>query len=76
MKTAKIFTNGASQAVRLPKNFRFNGTEIFINKIQNIVMLIPKDDPWALFFDSLDKFSDDFMEDRNQPQHQARKSFE
>ena len=46
METAKIFTNGGSQAVRLPKQYRFNSEEVIINRIGNIVMLIPKDDQW------------------------------
>ncbi len=41
--TAKIFTNGRSQAIRLPKEFRFKDNEIYINKIDDIVIIIPKD---------------------------------
>ena len=72
MQTAKIFTNGRSQAVRLPKEFRFSGDDVYINKIGKIVVLIPKDDPWSVLANSLDQFSDDFMEDRNQPPHNSR----
>lgn len=72
MKTAKIFTNGRSQAVRLPKEFRFSGTDVYINKIGKIVILIPKEDPWSVLANSLDQFSDDFMEDRNQPPQNSR----
>jgi antitoxin VapB len=67
MQTAKIFTNGRSQAIRLPKEFRFSGDDVYINKIGKIVILIPKDDPWSVLANGLDQFSDDFMEDRNQP---------
>ena len=74
MKTAKIFQNGRSQAVRLPKDYRFNGTEVYIKKLCNSVILIPKNDPWAPLLDSLDKFSDDFMLDRNQPLQQPREN--
>ena len=76
MTTAKVFMNGASQAVRLPKDYRFSDSEVYIKKYQNIIMLIPKEDPWAGLFDSLDKFSDDFMESREQPPQQAREPFE
>ncbi len=72
MKTAKIFTNGRSQAIRLPKEFRFSGDGVYINKIGKIVILIPKDDPWSALANSLDQFSDDFMEDRNQPLQNSR----
>jgi antitoxin VapB len=74
MQTAKIFTNGRSQAVRLPKEFRFSGQDVFINKIGNIVILIPRDDPWASLANSLDQFTDDYMETRDQPAQDSRKS--
>jgi len=67
MNTAKLFKNGKSQAVRLPKEFKFEGTEVYIKRIGRNVMLIPKDDPWASLLDSLDDFSDDFMDERTQP---------
>lgn len=72
MKTAKVFITGRSQAVRLPKEFRFTGDDVFINKIGNIVVLIPKDDPWSSLADSLDKFTDDFMESREQGTQDSR----
>ena len=68
--TAKLFQNGQSQAVRLPKEFRFeNLKEVFIKKINGIVLLIPKSDKtvWDTMFDNLDNFSDDFMQTRVQP---------
>ncbi|GAG39617.1 unnamed protein product [marine sediment metagenome] len=72
MKTAKIFLNGRSQAVRLPKDFRFDSKEVYVKKIENVVVLIPPNDPWASLIGSLDKFSDDFMSERNQPVEQSR----
>lgn len=75
MQTAKIFKNGRSQAVRLPKEFRFNGEDVYIKKFENIVILFPKDDPWASLVGSLDQFTDDFMNERNQPEEQTRDSF-
>jgi antitoxin VapB len=74
MQTAKIFTNGRSQAVRLPKEYRFSGEEVYIKKFENIVILISKDDPWASLISSLDQFSDDFMVNRNQPNQQIRET--
>lgn len=61
MTTAKLFENGRSQAVRLPKEYRFNGDEVIINKVGNIVLLMPKDDEWAGFVAGLSLFTDDFM---------------
>ena len=75
MKTAKIFQNGQSQAVRLPKEFRFDDSEVFIKKSGNVVQLIPRSDSWNSLFGSLKKFSADFMDERKQPTLDKRESF-
>lgn len=63
METAKLFRNGRSQAVRLPRKFSLPGEEVYIKKLNGVVMLIPKDeDPWKPLVDSLGKFSDDFYD--------------
>ncbi|NCB39024.1 MAG: AbrB/MazE/SpoVT family DNA-binding domain-containing protein [Erysipelotrichia bacterium] len=72
MKTAKIFQNGQSQAVRLPKEFRFNGTEVFVKKIGNAIMLLPKDNWWSPMDRNIGKFTDDFMAERDQGVVEAR----
>ena len=60
MDTAKLFKNGQSQAVRLPKQYAFEGTEVYVKRIGGMVILVPKtEDPWNLFRDSLEKFTDD-----------------
>ena len=75
MMTAKLFENGRSQAVRLPKECRFSGNEVAVNKIGDVVILIPKENKWAGFLASLDMFSDDFMsEGRQQPEFQNREA--
>ena len=74
MQTAKIFMNGRSQAVRLPKEFRMPGDDVFIKRIGNIVILIPKDSPWSSLVQSLDQFTDDFMESRQQPTQDKREN--
>ena len=63
MMTAKIFENGRSQAVRLPRECRFSGEEVAVNKIGDIVMLMPKENKWSGFLNSLNLFSEDFMND-------------
>jgi antitoxin VapB len=65
--TAKIFRNGASQAVRLPKEFRFNGDEVFVKRIGSAVLLYPKNAAWDLMAEAIGAADDDFMPDRNQP---------
>ena len=66
MKKAKLFQNGKSQAVRLPREFRFSGTEVYIKRQGNGVLLVPKEDPWKALEESLSMFSDDFMSERQQ----------
>jgi len=78
MTTAKLFKNGQSQAVRLPKEFRFdNLKEVFIKKINGMVVLIPKSDKsvWGKMYDNLDAFSNDFMETRVQPTQEREDLF-
>jgi antitoxin VapB len=72
MKTAKVFQNGQSQALRLPKEFRFEGEEVYIKKVGKITILLPIKNPWEPFLDSLNKFSNDFMDERGQPDQQTR----
>jgi antitoxin VapB len=59
--------NGRSQAVRLPKGFRFEGDEVFIKRVGDAVLLLPRRDPWRTLVGSLEGFSEDFMEEREQP---------
>ena len=72
MDNAKLFINGRIQAVRLPKEYRFNGSEIYIKKFGDIVLLIPKDSEWKVMEKSLDYFTGDYLSDRNQPEIDQR----
>jgi len=63
MMHAKVFENGRSQAVRLPKECRFSSDEILVNKIGDIVILLPKESKWDSFIKAIDMFSDDYMAD-------------
>jgi antitoxin VapB len=73
METAKLFQNGRSQAVRLPKEYNFSGKDVFIQKVGDSVILFPKDRVWETFLNGLYGFTDDFMADgRQQPEMQER----
>lgn len=61
MLTAKLFTNGSSQAVRLPKEFRFTGSEVYVQKIGDTVILVPKNKAWETFIEGIDGFTDDYF---------------
>ncbi len=73
MKTAKIFKNGQSQAVRLPKEFRVVGTEVYIKKQGEAIVLLPKERSWVPLFDSLKHFEKDFKIERNQPGEEQKR---
>jgi antitoxin VapB len=60
METAKLFPNGQSQAVRLPKEFRFEGDRVYIRRVGAAVVLLPYEEPWQVLFESLGQFSADF----------------
>jgi antitoxin VapB len=75
MESAKLFTNGRSQAVRLPKAFRFKGKEVFIKKVSGGVLLIPKDNSlWDIWEQNLMKYEEPFMAERNQPENQDKRA--
>jgi antitoxin VapB len=73
MQTARLFLNGRSQAVRLPKEYKFNGESVYIQRVGEAVMLFPVDKEWEVFLNGLNSFSNDFMaEGRNQGIDQNR----
>jgi antitoxin VapB len=73
VKTAKIFRHGNSQAVRLPKDFRFDATEVVIEKAGDVVLLIPKRHSAANLKSVLDAFKGPI--DRNRPQEAEERSW-
>lgn len=72
MQIAKIFQNGRSQAVRLPKEFRFNEDEIIVKAFGNGVLLLPKENPWLLMQEAVNEFEDDFQLIREPQKDQIR----
>ena len=61
METARVFSNGGSQAVRLHKSYRFKEDEVLVNRIGNVVVLFPKEEHWQSLFATQDLFTDDFL---------------
>ncbi|MDM8524218.1 type II toxin-antitoxin system VapB family antitoxin [Desulfococcaceae bacterium HSG8] len=75
MDTAKLFINGRSQAIRLPKAYRFEGKEVYIKRISEGVLLIPKDNSiWDVWERNLKKYDKPFMTNRNQPNLQQERA--
>ena len=74
-QTAKLFTTGRSQAVRLPKAFRFEGKEVFIRTEGNRVILSAKPESWDDFFASPARVTEDFLAERVDLSPQKRELF-
>ena len=75
MESAKLFVNGRSQAVRLPKAFRFEGSEVYIKKVSAGVLLIPKNQSvWDIWEQNLMKYNEPFMTGRNQSEVQQERA--
>ena len=72
MDTARIFQSGRSQAVRLPKAYRFEGDEVVVRHLGNGVLLLPLNEPWAMLEAALDAFEPGFQMSRDQPAEQLR----
>ena len=72
MKTAKLFRNGKSQAVRLPKEFSFRGKEVYVKRVGRDLILMPKENPWESWISGLESFTPDFMSERVQPKADGR----
>lgn len=76
MKTAKLFKNGQSQAVRLPREFRFQGSSVFVNHLGSYVVLVPRHEPWKSMFEATKQFTEDFMAERDPGSPQIRESLD
>jgi antitoxin VapB len=72
MDTAKIFQTGRSQAVRLPKEYRFNAKELVIKRVGEGILLMPIENPWQMIEAALNAFEPGFKIERQQPEHQIR----
>ena len=75
METAKVFENGRSQAVRLPKKFRFDVDEVMVQQLGDAVILVPRKSLWKTFMEGVEGFTDDvFEEGRDQGGQQERQA--
>ena len=67
MQVTRIFQNGNSQALRIPQELRTSIKEFYINKIGDIIVAYPAEDPWAPLKQVIGTFPGDFMPEREQP---------
>lgn len=75
MHTTRVFTNGNSQAVRLPREYRFDGGEVVIKKVGDMVILFPKQYKGARVKELLAAFDHDFQIERAQPAATQARNF-
>jgi antitoxin VapB len=71
MTSAKVFKNGRSQAIRLPKEFRVQGNEVYLKRVAE-GFIVTERDPWEVCREACQELPDNFMQKRRQPPQQAR----
>ena len=75
-KTIDIKNKKGFQAIRIPKQMEINDDKVYLKKVGNTLYIIPYHKPWQNLFDSLDSFTSDFMDNREQPDNQQRESLD
>ncbi len=75
MITAKVFRCGNSQAVRLPKEYRLDADEVIINRIGNVIIMVPTGDPWKVFSEGIKEIGSDFPPNIKKIHHSERAVF-
>ena len=72
MDTIKIKQKGKNQTISIPKKYNFEDDEVYIKKVGNSLVILPKKNPWNGMFESLNRFTEDFMSERIQPELDKR----
>ncbi len=75
-ETIEIKNQKGFQAIRIPEKLKINDNKVYQKKIGNSLYIIPFHNPWENLIESLDSFTSDFMNDREQPDDQKRESFD
>lgn len=75
-ETIDIKSKKGDQAIRIPQRMRINDDKAYLKKVGNVLYIIPFHDPWQNLFDSLDSFTSDFMDSREQPNNHHRELFD
>jgi len=71
-----IETQNNLQDIKIPEKFKINDDKVYIKKVGNVIYIIPFHNAWESLIDATNKFSDDFMEERIQPDNQDRETFD
>jgi antitoxin VapB len=75
-KTIKIQSKKGHQAIKIPKNLEIDDDKVYLKKVGNSLVIIPYHNPWKNVLDSLDLFTSDYMDERQQPGNQFRESLD
>jgi len=75
-ETIEIKTERGIQAIKIPKQMKINDDKVYLKKVGNSLFIIPFHNPWQNMIDSIDSFTSDFMDNREQPKNQQRESFD
>jgi antitoxin VapB len=76
LKETRVFMNGSSQAVRIPKDFRFGCDVVYLKKVAGGILMVPKEGRFEAMRGSLSEFTGDFMEERDQGVQEKRAGLE
>lgn len=76
IETIEIKNKKGTQAIRIPERLRINDDKVYLKKVGNSLFIIPFHNPWQNMFDSLNSFTSDFMDDREQTNDQQRELFD
>jgi antitoxin VapB len=75
-ETIDIKSKRGFQAIKIPQRMRINDDKAYLKKVGNSLYVIPFHNPWQNLIESLDCFTSDFMDSREQPKNQHRESFD
>jgi len=75
-ETIDIKNKKGFQAINIPNRMKINDDKVYLKKVGHAIHIIPYHNPWQNLFESLDLFTSDFMDERNQQGNQNRESFE
>lgn len=76
IETIEIKNKKGTQAIRIPERLRINDDKVYLKKVGNSLFIIPFHNPWQNMFDSLNSFTSDFMDEREQTNDQQRELFD
>lgn len=74
-QTVKIKNQSGSQLIKIPENMKIDDDKVYLKKIGNSLYVIPFHNPWDSLIESTGQFTEDYLEEREQPEQQSRELF-